>query len=450
MDNREFKGKKFTVIGLARSGVAAAKLLKESGAAVFGSDSGEPDPKYLAELTGAGIPYEVKGHGPRALDASVLVLSPGVPLMAPVLQDAKKRNIPVWSEIELAFRCTDADIVGITGSNGKTTTTALAGALLKPGPFQVRVGGNIGTALSGLVTGMEKGDVLVAELSSFQLDTLHAFRPRAAAVLNLTPDHIDRYPSEDAYYAAKLRITQNQVAGDLLVLNEDDPNTLRLKKGLITRARILGFSLEKTLPAGAFVRRGRIILRDGTRETDLLAVEELALPGRHNLANALAAVALVSPYPVPAEALVETLRKFSGIEHRIEFVREKNGVRFYNDSKGTNVDAVRWALLAMKGRVNLIAGGRDKAGDFTSLNPVLTERVKAVYLIGEAADKMEAAWKDVAPLFRMPGMEEAVSAAYDNSERGDNVLLSPGCASFDMYKNYEERGRHFKQIAEEM
>lgn len=441
-----FLKKKVTVIGLARSGVGAALALKGAGAAVFGSDAGSPESERLLPLAKAGIPIEVGGHSARIYDADLFVVSPGVPLAVPALQSARSRNIPIIGEVELAYLLTRADIVAVTGSNGKSTTTALAGALFAHGPFRSRMGGNIGEALTAQLEGLGAGDVLVAELSSFQLDAIDRFRPRAAAILNLTPDHLDRYPSADHYYASKLGVTRNQIEGDLLVLNADDPVTRGKARDLKTRAQIAWFSLEKEVERGAFVRDGGIVSREAAGDVPVGRADEVGLIGAHNLMNVLAAVVLARHYKIEPGRIRETLKTFKGIEHRIEFVRTKNGVRFYNDSKGTNVDSVRWALLGFPGRIRLIAGGRDKASDFTLLSPLIRERVAGLYLIGEAASKMEKSWAGLAPV-RMAGtLEAAVRAAFDESAEGDVVLLSPACASYDQYRNYEERGRHFKAV----
>jgi len=448
MKGLEFRGKRVTVLGLARSGLASALALKKCGAVVFGSDSGAPAGEVLAALSAGGIAFETGGHTEKMLDADLFVISPGVPLSSPAVKSAQKKGVPLIGEIELAYRLTGAFIVAVTGSNGKSTTATLISELLKKGPFRVRLGGNIGSALTRMGEGLEGGDCLVAEISSFQLDTAATFRPRVAVVLNLTPNHMDRYASQDDYYLSKLSITKNQDATDILVLNADDANTRRLKGGIAIRARQYAFSMEQEPERGAFVRQGSIFFRDQGGESEVLPVSRLALPGRHNLGNALAAVSAAGALGIPAKDMAPVLEAFRGIEHRIEFVREIRGVRFYNDSKATTVDSLRVALLALNGKVNLIAGGRDKKADFTVIRGLVGERAKAVFTVGEAAEKIEKAWQGATPLFREKSMEEAVKAAYRNSEKGESVLLSPACASFDMYGNFEERGRHFKRIVE--
>ncbi len=442
----DFRNKSVTIIGLARSGVAAALAVKECGAKVFGSDNGRPSENRLAPLSDAKVEFETGGHTEKALRADIIVVSPGVPLNSAILTDAKKKGIRIIGEMELAYLMTAADIIGITGSNGKSTTTALLGELLKNGPFKTRVGGNIGDALTGELVGMVKGDVLVAEISSFQLDSTKDFRPKAAVILNLTPDHLDRYNTADDYYMSKMSITKNQVSGDLLVMNDDDPISLVQKKSLKTQADLALFSLWHEVRHGAFVRNNKIVVRGKSHEKEIMKADEVGLIGLHNLSNILAAVVIADAFGITEHDIKETLKSFKGIEHRIEFVRTLNGVSYYNDSKGTNVDSVKWALLGLKKGIHLIAGGRDKEGDFSALNEIIKDKVSAIYAIGEAAPKMKKAWGKIT-LFNMhKNMEDAVTAAFKAAKEGETVLLSPACASFDMYRNYEERGRDFKKI----
>lgn len=443
---RDFKNTRVSVVGLARSGIAAACALQQAGALVFGSDKGNTPEERLKPLVDARISFETGGHSDRVLEADLLVISPGVPMISDIIVSARKKDIPVISEIELAYLMTDADIIGITGSNGKSTTTALLGELMKHAPFKTRVGGNIGEALSGELDGMGRGDALIAEISSFQLDSVQTFRPNAAAILNLTPDHLDRYPTADDYYASKIGITRNQQVGDLLVLNHDDPISRSKLSGIRTRADLAFFSVRDEVSCGAFVRNGRILIRNSRGEFEVGGRDEVGLIGLHNLANILAAVIIADYYDISLEKIRETLVAFKGIEHRIEFVRTLNHVTYYNDSKGTNVDSVRWALAGLKGPIHLIAGGRDKEGDFSLLNDLIREKVAVVYAIGEAALKMKRVWEKVTSVTLKKDMRDAVTSACQAAKPGEVVLLSPACASFDMYKNYEERGRDFKNI----
>jgi UDP-N-acetylmuramoylalanine--D-glutamate ligase len=446
----EYKGKKITVVGLARSGVAAALLLKKQGAIVFGSDAGKPDEAFLTQLIINNVEFETGYHSAKAYDADMFVVSPGVPLKAPIIVDAKRRGIIVIGELELASALTLADIVAVTGSNGKSTTVSLLGELFKTASFKSRVCGNIGLPLSNEIEGLGAGDVLIAEVSSFQLDSTLDFHPRTAAILNLTPDHLDSYPDVNAYYDSKLRITKNQSADDLLVLNADDPITEIKRKNLSTSSRIAEFSISREVNIGALVKNGAIIVRDGNTEKIIISIRELKLPGTHNISNVLAALSIAMPYHLSVEAVREVLRSFRGVEHRIEWTREINGVNFWNDSKGTNLDSVRVALLSMNGPIHLIAGGRDKAGDFSALNNLVSTNVKVVYAIGEAAPIVENAWKEITDVKMVGRMEDAVKLASSLAIGGENVLLSPGCASYDQYKNYEERGRHFKKLVGEL
>jgi len=445
-----YSGKRITIIGLARSGLSAALVLKAQGAVVFGSDRAIPSNETQKAFETVGLPIEVGGHTDRVFDADLMVLSPGVPVTSAVVVKAKSRGIPVLSEIEIAYHLTDADIVGITGSNGKSTTTALLGELFKKLPVRSAVGGNIGDALTGKVEGLHHGDVLVAEISSFQLDSIEQFRPRAALILNLTPDHLDRYESADHYYESKLSITRNQTSDDLLVLNAEDAETVQKVKTLRSHAAIHWFSLEKEVENGSFVREERIVHRMNGLERDICGIGEVGLIGIHNLANILAAVSIVGWYGLSAPAIREVLMNFKGIEHRIEHARTVNGVRYYNDSKGTNVDSVRFALLGFPRGIHLIAGGRDKASDFSLLNELIRERVVGVYAIGEAAEKMKTVWTHLTRVIVSGNMEQALQDIQKVVQPGEVVLLSPACASFDQYRNYEERGRHFKQLVEKL
>ena len=437
-----------TVLGLARSGVAAALSLQNSGARVFGSDAGTPAREKLAELEAAAIPYEIGGHTGRMYEADLFVVSPGVPLFAPAVRGAVERGIEVIGEVELAYRLTEADIVAVTGSNGKSTTTTLLGELFKRAPMKSRVGGNIGVALTSQCDALKKGEVLVAEVSSFQLDAAVRFTPRVAIILNLTPDHMNHYRNIEDYYNSKLSIAKNQGPTDRLVLNADDPELNRRVDRINGAVCKVWFSTERCLEAGAFVEAGRIVYREAGMTTALLPASETGLLGRHNLSNILSAVAVAMFYAIPVSDIIEVVRTFKGIEHRLEWVADKAGVRYYNDSKATNVDSLKVALESFDQPVHLIAGGQDKAGDFASLAGLVRKRVKTVYAIGEAGDKIERAWRDDANVVRLENLDQAVKIAAERAMSGEVVLLSPACASFDQYRNFEERGKHFKTLVE--
>jgi UDP-N-acetylmuramoylalanine--D-glutamate ligase len=431
------------VVGMARSGVAAAKLLQGRGYSVFVSDSGKP--QSSAELDALGIPWEAGQHTvARFLSAEEIVVSPGVPLNIPPLEAARSRGISVISEIELASRHLQGDIVGITGSNGKTTTTTLVGEILKGTGRKVQVGGNIGTAMCGLVDTSTPATVNVIEVSSFQLDGIVKFRPHVAALLNVTPDHLDRYTDFEAYRRSKLRIFENQTEADVAVLNRDDPRVFPPPAGL--RARQYLFSRTDGVAEGAF-RFGGMLYLNGQA---VMAASDVRLRGEHNIENVLAALAITSSYSVPAATLGRVIGDFRGVEHRIEYVASIDGVEFFNDSKATNVDSAIKAVESFERNIILILGGRDKGASYAPLVEAMRGKVKHVLLIGEAAEKIAAAVGTRFPVTRASSLEEAVRQGASISERGDVVLLSPACSSYDMFDDYEHRGRVFKTAVEEL
>lgn len=443
---KELGRRRVTVVGLARSGVAAARLLLALGARVTGTDA-KPAEALRVEaraLGHAGVRLFLGGHPPEAFEgADLVVVSPGVPTELDQLEACRQRGVPVIGELELAWRAMEGEVIAVTGTNGKTTTTALVGALLAEGPRPVLVGGNIGRPLSAEALGVPPDGLVVAEVSSFQLETAETFHPRVAALLNLTPDHLDRHPDLAAYAAAKARIFLNQTAEDWAVVNADDPGA-RALADRAARARRIHFSRAGQVPEGAFVRDGWITLALGGRETPVAPVSEIFLRGAHNLENVLAATACAAWAGAPPERLRAAIRAFRGVAHRLEWVRELGGVVFYNDSKGTNVDATLKALGSFEEPLVLIAGGRDKGQDFAPLARAARGRVKAAVLIGEGRGKLRAALGGVARVVEAAGMAEAVAEARRLAAPGEVVLLSPACASFDMFRDYEERGEVFK------
>ena len=445
---QEWQGKTVLVIGLARSGRAAAKLLQRHGARVIGTDT-KPRRELsgIEELEGLGVELVLGTSDARLVArAEVLVVSPGVPPTAPLVAQADRLGVPSVSEVELAFQASKAPWIAITGTNGKSTTTALTGALLDAAGRRAWVAGNIGNALSEGIESVASDGVVVAEVSSFQLERTVTFRPRVAVLLNLTPDHLDRYPDVDAYAAAKARVFAFQTGEDFAVLNADDPETLRLAEG--SPARALTFSRRGRVSSGAFVEDGALWWAKGGRAERLLATIELGIPGPHNVENALAAVAAVGALGVldTAEgraAVARGLVAFQGLEHRIEPAGTVNGRRFFNDSKATNVDSMRQALLSFGHPLTVLAGGRDKHGDFPGLAALATERIDHLVLFGEAAPVIAAAWPRIAQE-RALDLADAVRRAYRVTPEGGVIVLSPGCASFDMFRDYEDRGRRFK------
>ena len=440
-------GKRVLVLGLGKSGTASALFLAARGARVTISDA-RPQEQFREEISVLlehGITVETGKHGARTFQKQdLIVVSPGVPFDLPQLVAARRAGIPVIGEIELAARYLEGEIIAVTGSNGKTTTTALAGEIMAAGGRKALVGGNIGTPAISFIGQSSPGTCIVLEVSSFQLETIERFRPRIAAVLNLTPDHLDRHGSMERYVAAKARIFENQEAGDFAVLNADDPPTTAMAAGI--RPAIVWFSRQREVDRGAFVRGGRIFFRDGSAEREIMPCTEIGLKGAHNLENVLAAIAIGSLAGIQPARIRSAIRGFKAVEHRLEYVATVAGVDYYNDSKATNVDATIKALEAFPGGIHLILGGKDKGSDYRVLNPLLLERVRRVYTIGAAAAKIEGhIGAGPVPLTRSETLPRAVRDAARNAAPGEIVLLAPACASFDQFNNYEERGRAFKQ-----
>jgi UDP-N-acetylmuramoylalanine--D-glutamate ligase len=454
-------GKHILVVGLARSGVAAAEFLAARGARVTVNDAKpEAELKDAESLRAKGIEV-VGGAHPRELfeQSDLIVVSPGVPLAIEPFQFAKAAGVPIIGEIELAARFLRGRLVGITGSNGKTTTTTLVGELLKDAGLPTQVGGNIGTPLISLVETSTDDGVTVVELSSFQLEAVEQLHVNVALLLNITPDHLDRYDSMADYAAAKANIFINQkagqkagqkaeqkawqTAGDVAVLNAD--NEWSMREGEKTAARRICFSRLRELDEGIFLRGEEIIERSATGERVLLTRADIPLPGDHNVENVMAALAAGLACGVSPDSMRQTVRNFKGVEHRLEFVAEINGVKFYNDSKATNVDAAIKCLEAFAGGVIVILGGKDKGSDYAPLAPIVRERCEHVILIGAAADKIGAALEGTKPLHRAATMPDAVKLGLELGRPGNVVLLAPACASFDMFDNYEHRGRVFKE-----
>ncbi len=467
-------GARATVIGGQRSGLAAARLLARQGAMPFLTERG-PAPEGTPEaLARAGVESEWDGHTARALAADFAVVSPGVPTSAPLVQQMLRAGVPVYAEIEVASWFCAAPIVAITGSNGKTTTTSLVAHVFATAGRPHVVAGNIGYAFADYADDVTDDTAVILEVSSFQLDHIATFRPHVAVLLNVTPDHLDRYDhSFEAYAAAKYRVFENLAAGDWLVASADDPVVTDRVVGeaFAPGVTVVLFSQETEATPGAFVRDGQIVLRlpvaAGARsvpaspavppftEETLMPTSDLALPGRHNLYNSLAAAVVARAMEIRSDVVRESLTSFEGVPHRLEKVRTVGGVAYVNDSKATNVNAVWYALesfprLGADGRgVVLIAGGRDKGNDYEPLQRLVAERVKGIVAIGEGADAVEAALGPFAPhLYRADSMEEAVQYARVLAEPGDTVLLSPACASFDMFDDYEDRGDTFKKIVQ--
>ncbi|MBP1717727.1 MAG: murD [Deltaproteobacteria bacterium] len=445
----DLKGKKVLVVGLARTGVATVQFLAKRGARVKASDAktaAELAP-FLGPVQGLPLEWELGGHTvPFFSDVDLIVMSPGVPLNLPPVAKAQARGIPVISEVELAFRFLRRPLIAITGTNGKTTTTTLIGEMLKGSGKKVFLGGNIGNPLISYVEGPQDDDWVVAEISSFQLEGVSEFRPKISVLLNLTEDHLDRYETFGEYIAAKERIFAKQKKEDYALLNADDPLTFALARRL--EPQVFLFSARRAVSFGSHLTPEGIIFQgpngNGTREKFELG--RLKIKGAHNVENLMAAIAVCKMCRCPRETLQRVMEEFPGIEHRLEWVRQLDGVSYFNDSKGTNVGSVVKSLQSFEEPVILIAGGKDKGGDYGPLKNLIAERVKAMALIGEAQDRMFSALGSLTETAKIGSLEEAVRWARSKARPGEIVLLSPACSSYDMFANYQERGKRFKEI----
>ena len=443
----DLRDKRALVVGLGKSGVASALFLKSRGARVTVSDS-KPEAELRNEillLLEHGVTVETGGHGDRTFRGQdLIVVSPGVPFDAPQLIQAREQGEQVIGEIELAAQFLPGPIIAITGSNGKTTTTSLVGEIIATGNFPTLVGGNIGTPAISFVDQAGPATWTVLEISSFQLETIAEFRPKIAAILNITPDHLDRHKTFANYVNAKARIFENQRSDDFTVLNGDDVNTADLADRV--QAQLFWFSRKRELEKGACVRGAHIYFRDGDRETGIMPLAELPLKGAHNLENVLAGVLIGTLVGCQPEQIRHAVQTFKAVEHRLEFVARAAGVDYYNDSKATNVDATIKALESFPANIHLILGGKDKGSDYAILNDLLKQRVKRVYTIGAAASKIESQIRGAAEIEHADTLENAVRKASETAVAGDVVLLAPACASFDQFQSYEHRGRKFKEL----
>lgn len=449
----ELKGKKVLVVGLGKSGLSAALFLRRQGAQVTVSDmrSAAALAKEIPALLEHGIMVESGGHGLLTFRRQdLIVVSPGVPLDTPEIVQVKAFGLPVIGELELAAEYLKGPILAITGSNGKTTTTALTGEILAAAGLPMQVGGNIGVPVVDLIAGSTPETWSVLEVSSFQLESTLRFHPRIAVILNITPDHLDRHGSFENYALAKERIFASQSAEDILVLNHENARTADAAKR--SAARVYWFSLKGEVEQGAWIQNGKIVFRpaeDAAIEV-ILPVDQIPLKGAHNIENVLAAVCAARLAGAAPEAIAKAVAAFHAVEHRLEFVATANGVEYYNDSKATNVDAAAKAIAAFPGCIHLILGGKDKNSNYADLSDLLRKRVKAVYTIGSAAEKIESQIRGVVPILSCETLDKAVDAARHAAHPGDIVLLAPACSSFDQFENYEHRGRVFKSLVLEL
>ncbi len=449
----DLKNKKVLVVGLGKSGLAAALFLRRRGAQVTVSDVRSADQlaKEIPALIEAGIMVEAGGHGLLTFRRQdLIVVSPGVPLDTPELVQARNLGLPIIGELELAARFLQGKTLAVTGSNGKTTTTTLLGEILGGAGLTTLVGGNIGLPVVELIDPSTDASWSVLEVSSFQLETTVEFHPAIAVILNITPDHLDRHGSMENYCAAKERIFARQTAADCLVMNAD--NAPCEKAAQHTQASVYWFSVEHPVAQGAWLDSGAVVYRASQNaETEqIMPLKGITLKGAHNIENVLAAVVAARLAGVPSESIRRAVESFQAVEHRLEFVATRRGVQYYNDSKATNVDATAKAIAAFSGGIHLILGGKDKNSDYTELSELLRERVTAVYTIGAAAAKIESHLRGVVSLHSCGTLDKALSAASAAARPGEVVLLAPACASFDQFENYEQRGRVFKQLVKEL
>ncbi|MFH1860857.1 MAG: UDP-N-acetylmuramoyl-L-alanine--D-glutamate ligase [bacterium] len=444
----DVKGKLVTVVGLGRSGRAAAKLLNKIGAKVRATDAKLMDSldNEIEGLRLSGVEIETGKNTPQFFKGSqLIVLSPGIPGNIPALSKSIANSVPIISELELGWQCLQGQrVVGITGTNGKTTTTTLLGEILTTAGVNPFVGGNIGTPLCEKVLELKKDTPVILEISSFQLEEIDEFRADISVFLNLTPDHLDRYNDMNEYTRAKARIFDNQILSDFSVLNADYDIVLSLARH--GEAEQIYFSRQKRLNhSGVYLENGKIVSNIYGQKLSICKSEDVRIPGPYNLENALAATAVAMLLKIPVEAIAKTLRGFKGVEHRMELTEVVKGISFINDSKATNVDSVLCALNSFSSPIVLIAGGKDKGCDYKRLTLLLNEKVRSLVLLGEAAERIEKEC-GFKPSYRTSSLEEAILTAYQTASVGDTVLFSPACSSFDMFKNYEERGRIFKEI----
>jgi UDP-N-acetylmuramoylalanine--D-glutamate ligase len=439
------KNKRIVILGAARSGMAAASLLQQLGATPFVSDiaSHEQKTKELKILQGLGIPFEFGEHSQKIFEADFVILSPGIPLNSSVTQEILKRGIPIYSEVEVASWFCKAQIIAITGSNGKTTTTTLLGEMLRSEIPNAIVAGNIGSPFSGQVIDSADSPWAAVEISSFQLETIDRFHPKVAIILNLAPNHLDWYTSYENYVQAKMRILTNLTKNDWVIFNSDD--SLLSEKVQDCKAKRLRFSLTNN-QAEAFTNNYAIFMHG----QKLLALNQVLLKGSHNHMNAMAAGLAAYCANITFDSIFNVLTSFKGVEHRLEYVATIANVRFINDSKATTIESLNAALNSFDTPIILIAGGKDKGSDFSKVNDLIKHKTRDIILIGAAQHKIARFWQDLSTIHFAQSLSEAVKHAFSIAIKGDTVLLSPACSSFDMFKDFEDRGKKYKQFVHEL
>ena len=447
----DIRGKKISVIGAVRSGVGAAKLAKKLGAIPFVSDSGSKEKLQdsISVFISEEIAFECGAHSEKVFDCDLMITSPGVPTDSAILKTAGEKNIRVISEVEFASWFCKGGIISITGTNGKTTTTALMNHTLNKSGIKCYPAGNIGQSFSDIVLEVKENEFVALETSSFQLDFINEFKPCFSLILNITADHLDRYNNSfDEYIAAKMKVTENQNEDDFFIYNADDSNIkINLKNKKVQR---LAFSLKSDLPAGAFYKEGKMFFSWFGKVSEICSASDLFIKGEHNIANALAVLAVAKLLNVPNQKIRDAFSSFKGVEHRIEFVRELDGVEYYNDSKATNVDSVIVALKSFSKPIYLILGGKDKGNNYDDIRELVLKHVKKIYAIGVSAQKVYDYFNEIVETEKKESLEAAVEAGRNETVDGAVVLLSPACASFDMFDNYEHRGKVFKQAVNKL
>jgi UDP-N-acetylmuramoylalanine--D-glutamate ligase len=439
-------------MGAARSGIAAARYLHEHDVSVFVSDTcaAEQLDFTLASNGLAQVAHEAEEHTERVLECEAIVLSPGIRSDLWMLKQAHRRGIPVWSEMELGYRRSTADFLAVTGSSGKSTTVSMLGEIMKASGRPTAVAGNIGTPVIAVAPVLPSDGAVVAEVSSFQLENIDTFKPRVACVINLLANHLDRYVSIDAYHEAKKAIARNMDRTCWLVANACDPLVRQWAVEMAPRTNVAFFGRREEDYPSVWCEQETLVRKHGRGRRKLLDVSEMQVSGRHNYDNASAAAAVAHAVGVDDKAVADGLRAFRGLPHRLQLVGEYAGVCWYNDSKSTTAESVRIAVTAFESPVCLIAGGRDKGCDFTVVNDVLRDHVKQVIVIGEAAARMQSTWQGLVPVLRAASLPEAVRAAAARAAEGDVVVFSPGCSSFDMFRDYEERGTVFMELVRQV
>jgi len=443
----EIKNKKISIIGAARSGLGAAKLAKQLGAVPFVSDAGSEDKlkTSIEVLQKEKIVFEIGNHSEKVFDCDLMVISPGVPSDAEVIRNAKNKNVKTFSELEFAASFCKANVIGITGTNGKTTTTSLCGYLFNECGKKTFTAGNIGLAFSEVSTSAKENEFISLEISSFQLDLIDKFKPKVAMILNVTPDHLNRYEnSVEKYASSKLRIFENQNENDFLILSKDsDLLNQYFKK---SKSKIFFFSTNKTVSNGCFLENDEVKFVKNNSVEFSCSVSDIFIKGEHNIQNAMAVIIAAKIFNLENEKILKALRSFKGVEHRLELVREIEGIKFINDSKATNVDSVVVALKSFDKPIFLILGGQDKGNDYLMIEELVVEKVKKIYAIGSSAEKVFNYFHKKVKTEIKKDFDEVINSAISEAREGDVVLLSPACASFDMFDNYEHRGKVFKSI----